>query len=341
VNDFRTEKIPVPKISGRELLIKVAACGVCGSDIPRIYQHGTSNGKYPLTLGHEFSGIVVDTADEKDRGLIGRKGAVFPIIPCGRCEACRREEYAICADYDYLGSRRDGGFAEYCVLPSAWNFVEADDSVSMEELAMAEPAAVALHAVRRARVGKGKSVVIFGAGPIGLMAARWCRIFGAEQILMVDVIDEKVEFAKEHGVMAVNGFEGDLANSMERLFGRRSVQIAIEGTGTGAALVQAINITDTHGIIVFLGNPAKDTVIPMKAHSAILRKELELTGTWNSSYSNKGINEWKYTVKMLEEGSFSCLDLITHMPGIDELPKFTELIRDRKLTACKVMCKCF
>ena len=195
IGDLRCDEVDIPVPQGEELLIKVGACGICGSDFPRVFEHGSSNGKYPLTIGHEFAGEVVQVGEQADPSLVGVKAAIYPLIPCRKCDPCVTGNYAMCEDYDYLGSRRDGGFSEYCLVPSKWQLIPSAKA-SMEELAMTEPACVAQHAVRRANVQAGQFVVVFGAGPIGILAARWVRIFGAEPML-VDISPEKVAFAKQ------------------------------------------------------------------------------------------------------------------------------------------------
>ena len=119
VGDLRCDGVEIPVPHGKELLLRVGACGICGSDLPRVFEHGSSNGRYPLTIGHEFAGEVVAVGEEADASLVGARGAVFPLIPCRRCASCAVGLYAMCENYDYLGSRRDGGFAEYCLVPSA------------------------------------------------------------------------------------------------------------------------------------------------------------------------------------------------------------------------------
>ena len=111
IGDFRCDEVEVPVPTGEQILIKIGACGICGSDIPRIFELGTSKQKYPLTLGHEFGGQVVAVGEKADPELVGKKGAIFPCIPCRKCDACLTADYAMCEDYDYLGSRSDGGFA--------------------------------------------------------------------------------------------------------------------------------------------------------------------------------------------------------------------------------------
>ena len=238
IGDLRCEEVEIPVPHGKQILLKVGACGVCGSDIPRVFEHGSSNGKYPLTIGHEFSGEVVAVGEQANPLLIGVRGTVYPLIPCGVCDACTVGLYAMCENYDYLGSRSDGGFAEYCLLPSDWNFIPARVA-SMETLAMTEPACVAQHAVRRANVTAGQFVVIFGAGPIGIMAAYWVKIFGAEPLL-VDIADEKVMFAAEKGFQSINSMKTDIIQEVRKRNGGKLAEAAVEGTGAAPALENCV-----------------------------------------------------------------------------------------------------
>jgi L-iditol 2-dehydrogenase len=339
IGDFRTVDVPLPRPQGEELLVKIAACGICGSDIPRIFELGTSKQKYPLTIGHEFGGEITAVGPGADPTLVGKRGAVFPCIPCKKCESCLTADYAMCLDYDYLGSRSDGGFAEYCLVPSAWHFVEArNPALEAEALALVEPCTVAQHALRRAELRAGNSVIIFGAGPIGIMAARWARIFGAGPVMMVDVADEKIRFAREHGeALTVNGINQNVVEEFKKINRGALADIVIEGTGVGAALGQSIECVRTFGTVVLMGNPRTDTIIKLAQHSQILRKELELKGMWNSHFAATPINEWTYTVQMLDEGKMKVTDLITHRASLDGLPKLCEDIYRGRINICKAI----
>lgn len=338
IGDFRTVEVERPVPTGKQILVKIGACGICGSDIPRIFELGTSKQKYPLTIGHEFGGQVVAVGEDADPGLIGRRGAIFPCIPCRKCGPCEGGNYAMCEDYDYLGSRSDGGFAEYCLVPSAWHFVESGNpNLSDEALAMVEPCTVAQHAIRQSGLTAGQALVIFGAGPIGQMAARWGKIFGAGPIILVDVLDEKVEFARARGHIAYNSNTTDIPKVIRELNGGRLADVVVEGTGAGAALGLGVNCCKTFGTIVLMGNPHRDTTITLAQHSSILRKELTLKGVWNSHYASDPINEWKYTVKMMDEGAMKVEDLITHRSTLDQLPQLCKDIFEHKVSICKAL----
>ena len=223
VGDLRYEDVPMPVRQAGEVLLKVHACGICGSDLPRVFTKGTYH--FPTIPGHEFAGEIVEADDPS---LVGRRAAVFPLLPCRKCEACQVGEYAQCSDYDYYGSRRDGAFAEYIAVKE-WNLVFFDDSLSYEEAAMCEPAAVALHAIGQASVGIGDTVAVFGAGPIGIMLGLWARTAGAFRVILCDIDPTKVEFARKQGFDAVNSRETDPVEYIRTQTGGRGADACIEG----------------------------------------------------------------------------------------------------------------
>ena len=339
IGDLRCDEVEIPVPHGEELLVRVGACGICGSDLPRVFEHGSSNGKYPLAIGHEFAGEVVQVGEQADPALVGVRAAIFPLIPCRKCDPCVTGNYAMCEDYDYLGSRRDGGFAEYCLIPSAWHLIPSEKA-SMEELSMTEPACVAQHAVRRANVQAGQTVVIFGAGPIGILAARWVKIFGAEPIL-VDISPEKVAFAREKGFRVVNSREENVIEAVKKYNGGRLADAAIEGTGAGVVLSSCIECVRAKATIALLGNPAGETKIPQKLHSMMLRKEVDVHGVWNSSRAPYPVNEWEFTVRMMDEGILKTADLITDRLSLEELPQAMAQIKSgtRKIVKAVSVCE--
>ncbi len=150
VGDARYETVPRPTAGPGEVLVRVGFCGVCGSDIPRTFVKGTYH--FPTICGHEFAGTVESCGAEVADYRPGDRVVVFPLLWCGRCTACERGNYVQCADYDYYGSRRDGAFAEYVAVPPR-NLLRVPEGVSMEAASMTEPAAVALHALKRAGGG--------------------------------------------------------------------------------------------------------------------------------------------------------------------------------------------
>lgn len=316
VNDLRYEITDIPECGEDEVLVKVKRCGICGSDIPRVYTKGTYH--FPTIIGHEFSGKVV--SDAKNR-LTGKKVVIFPLLPCFKCESCKNEKYATCENYDYYGSRRDGGMSEY-VAVKRWNLLLMPDKLSYEEGAMCEPVSVARHAVRKLELRQGDSLLISGAGPIGIIAGQWAKAFGAEKVYYFDIDPRKLAFAKEMGFL-------------EYTPGVK-IDCAIEGTGFSDALSKCLQAIDPSGKMVFMGNPSGEITLSQNAYWHILRKELKIFGTWNSSY-NEQENDWKESLKAMSEGIINVKPLITNKFPLSECNAAFEMMRDRKEFFNKVM----
>ncbi|MDR1105492.1 MAG: galactitol-1-phosphate 5-dehydrogenase [Treponema sp.] len=333
LGDLRYEEVPVPGIKDDEVLLEVEAAGICGSDIPRVFEKGTYH--FPTIPGHEFAGVVV-AVNRGDEGLMGKRAAVFPLIPCGKCEACQTGEYPQCADYDYYGSRRDGGFAEF-VAVKKWNLVFVPGSIPLEHAAMCEPCAVAIHALSRTGISLGDTVAIFGAGAIGLLAAQIARGWGAGKVILADVDAKKLAFARELGfTCTVNTLEDDPAEYIRSVSGGRGADIALEAAGVSPAVEGCLKSVKTSGSVVLMGNPAKDMHISQKAYWEILRKQLLLKGTWNSSY-NDAHNDWRLALECMERGIFDLSKMISRRFSFAECGKAFELARLREEFYVKIM----
>lgn len=334
VGDLRLDEVPTPMPRAGEVLLRVGACGVCGSDIPRVFYKGTYS--FPLVPGHEFAGTIAAVGQGVDAGMVGRTAAVFPLVPCFKCAPCEAGAYAQCEDYDYLGSRSDGGFAEYVRVP-VWNLVLLPVDVTLDAAAMVEPAAVAAHALRRGQIDLGDQVLIFGAGPIGLLVAAWAKIWGAAKILIIDIDVEKLRFARKLGYDHLyDGANGDVSEWVKRKTGR-GADLVIEASGSSPAYEQAMLSARTFGRVVLLGNPAGEMKLSQQGYWAILRKELQVVGTWNSAYANLPRNEWEMTVNYMAQGKLDVAPLITHRVGLGELRAHMEMMRDKTAFSNKIL----
>jgi L-iditol 2-dehydrogenase len=337
VGDMRYESVPIPGTGQGEVLVRVGYCGVCGSDIPRVFVNGTYH--FPTIIGHEFSGTVVACGPGVSDMQPGTRVAVFPLLWCGKCAACEEGKYVQCQDYGYLGSRDDGGFAEFVVAPRA-NLVLVPDSVSLEEAAMTEPAAVALHALRRVEHSLlGETVVVFGAGPIGLMVAQWARAMGAFQVLVFDIIEKKLEMAREMGFdLAFNSKAVDPLAQVALLTGGAGAHVSVEGAGVPQTFVQALSVTKRGGATVVLGNPAADVTLPASLVSQLMRREVSVLGTWNSDYSAAGNDDdWRTVLAAMEAGRINLKPLITHRVALAEAFDMLVTMRDQGEFFSKVL----
>lgn len=305
--ESRIESCEYPLRQKDEAIVKVKACGVCGSDIPRIFQNRAYY--YPIVIGHEFSGVVIGSDNPE---LNGAKVSVFPVLPCGECEFCKKDFYANCVHYDYYGSRRNGGTQEYIAIKEE-NLVKLPENVSFEAGAMLEPVSVCLHAVKKAKIRAGESVVVYGAGTIGLLCAAWAKRFGANAVYVVDIDEKKLEFAAKLGFNAYRG---------ER------VRAAFECSGAGACVNQAIEHVDAFGRIVLVGNVSADVTISSDNYAKILRKQLTICGSWNSDFS-AGSDDWKDSVKAMVNGEIRPELLITHKFTFSEWPKAVDVMKSK------------
>ncbi|MBM7565954.1 galactitol-1-phosphate 5-dehydrogenase [Paenibacillus sacheonensis] len=335
LGDLRLADIEKPAPGPGEVLLHIGACGVCGSDIPRVFTKGTY--RFPTVPGHEFAGRIVGLGPDTDPALLNRKAAVFPLLPCRNCPYCEIGEFALCDHYDYMGSRRDGAFAEYIVSP-VWNLVLAPDSLGFEELAMTEPAAVAVHALRQAGLDVGDRVFISGAGPIGLMLAYWAKAWGASRVMLADVDATKLAFANELGFTdTFNPLDGSAAEWAKSLTGGLGADVAIEGAGIAASWENCLRAVRKLGRVVLMGNPAGGMALSQDGYWEMLRKQLTVRGTWNSSYGSSPRNEWRLVVDSMASGKLNLKPLISHRCTLDDTFEALRMMRERTQFFNKVM----
>jgi L-iditol 2-dehydrogenase len=325
VGDLRYEMVPVPALADGDALVRVAAAGVCGSDVPRIYAHGAYH--FPLIPGHEIAGIVEAVRGQGPRRP-GERVTIKPLIPCGTCAYCQVGAFAQCVKYDYVGSRSHGGFAEYVRVPQR-NLLPLPDGVSLMEAALTEPAAVALHALRQGGVEPGDTVAVLGTGPIGMLLAQWARLCGAGEVLLFDLDPQRLEMARELGLgKTYDSRHGDAVGWAREMTGGRGVDLAIEAAGAAATVREAILMTRPLGRMVIMGNPSGDVTLSQDVVSQILRKQLTIRGTWNSWFAALLVDEWQVVVDMVAAGRLDVRSLITHRVTLAEGAQALEMMRE-------------
>ncbi len=312
VGDLRLEDVPAPPLTDGCVLLEIRACGICSSDRERVFVTGTYH--FPTIPGHEFAGRVVAVADDVDEALLGRRASVFPMLPCMSCEACGIEQYAQCDHYDYFGSRRDGGFAEYLAVP-VWNLVLYDDSVPYELAALSEPAAVGMHAVRLAGIKDGENVAVVGTGTIGFLVAAFARGMNAH-VTIFGRSGDKLALARELGFDAA-----DVAAPCPAGF-----DAVFEAVGSNDSIARSVALAGNFGRIVLLGNPKGDLALDKDVYWSILRKQKRLIGSWNSSYGSRE-NDWAEVADWMKRGAFDFGRLITHRFTMDDYKEAFDLVR--------------
>lgn len=301
------------------VIVKVKSAGICSSDIPRIFVKGTYH--FPTIPGHEFSGIVYKTL-ECDSRWINKRVGIFPLIPCKSCEECLKGHYVRCSSYDYIGSRRDGAFAEYVLVP-VWNLIELPNGVSYDVAALLEPMSVALHASNC--IGSDtKRLGVIGTGSIDFLLGYWSKNNHGCTVDIIARNNDKQSIAQSLGLSLVTEPNG-LYDTM------------VEGVGTIDSLVQCLECVKPGGTIILLGNPKGSMELSQDVYWKILRKEITIKGTWNSDYNGTSKSDWTRSVELLNEQSSIIECLITHKYDSSRLMDGLVLMRDKKEPYCKVM----
>lgn len=337
INDLRLEEVERPKCQKGEVLVEVKAVGICGSDIPRIFKTGTYS--YPLIPGHEFSGIVVETGAETDDNWLGKRVAIFPLLPCGNCVPCKSGQYEMCRSYGYLGSRANGGFAEYVAVP-VWNLIELPENVSYEVAAMLEPMAVAVHAMRSIKPEKDDAVAVCGLGTIGLLLTMFLKEAGIDNLFVIGNKEFQKRNVLDLGIPEERYFEGSKEDTASRIMeqtGNLGVDVFFECVGKNETIQEAICLTAPGGRIQLVGNPASDMHFDRSTYWKILRNQLTVKGTWNSSLLHDDTDDWYYVLKRLQEGKIRPERYITQRFCLDELEKGLHIMRDKTEEYVKVM----
>ena len=348
INKLIYKEIDKPKLQKGYVLVEVKAAGICGSDIPRVFTTGTYH--FPTIPGHEFSGMVVEAFDATGAVWVGKRVGVFPLMPCKMCECCKGKQYEMCSNYNYLGSRCDGGFAEYVAVP-VWNLVELPETVSFEEAAMLEPASVALHAVRRLNLEGVSSVALFGLGTIGIIVAQWLHIYGIKTVIATGHNDKHGDVMKSVtsndyvylDAKATRDAEiraDEAAGVCERILDLTDgvgVDAVLDCVATSVSLKDALDCVKPSGQIVIVGNPKSDVSMEKNTYWKLLRKQVRLTGTWNSSFTHDSEDDWHTVLEACVDGKLVLKDLITHPLGFDELHRGLDVMRNKSEYRNKVM----
>ncbi|MEP7291826.1 MAG: galactitol-1-phosphate 5-dehydrogenase [Chloroflexota bacterium] len=327
------QDIPTPQASPGQVVLKVKAASICGSDISR-YVKG--HRMYPLILGHEVAGVIEAVGEGVKNDLLGKHAAIIPLVPCFHCEECQRGYYSACHSYSFIGSRRNGGFAEYVEIPER-NALILPDDLSFEAAALIEPSTVARHLLDLGKFRAGQTAMVFGAGSIGLMLVQWLRILGAGMIICSDVVDTNLKVANKLGSHHVfNPAEVDVKAEVKRLTGE-GVDLSVEASGATQALAQTIQVTRPRGTVVLGGNQPLDASLPMQFIEDLMRKELTLVGGFMSYSAPFPGHEWEDTITAIQDDSLDMDAMISHRFPLTAAPDVFARIGARQLHHQKII----
>lgn len=298
--DIRYEDIQKPVPKPGQVLVKVKFTGICGSDIPRV--NGDACHFFPNVLGHEFSGTIAEVGEGVTSVKVGDRVAGVPLVPCMKCEDCQKGNYSLCKHYSFIGSREFGSFAEYVAVPER-NVVKFDDEVSFEQGAFFEPATVALHGLERNEFRGGGTVAILGGGTIGLLTMQWAKIFGAQKVVVFDIVPERLELAARLGADAgVNTLDADFKQQVAALTNGRGFDYVYETAGNTITMKMAFELAGNKAQICMIGTPTREMTFGVAEWENMNRKEFKVTGSWMSYSAPFPGHEWTMTAHYFKTG---------------------------------------
>lgn len=299
-HDVRLEERPMPIVGLNDVLVEVKAVGVCGSDV-HYYEHGrigTYVVRQPLILGHETAGVIVEVGADVQQSRVGERVAIEPGIPDGTCEQCRAGRYNLCPNVRFFGTPPiDGSFANYVTVPSQFAYT-LPDTMSNEEGAMIEPLSVGLWACRKARLRGGDSVLITGAGPIGLLAMKVAFALGVAKVTITDVFPQRLAMAQRLGATQT-------LNVAEQPLAQAGIQadVLLECSGQQQALTEGLRSLRPAGMAVVVGmNSGEELRVPM---SFIQNREITVTGTFRYA------NTYADAIALVASGHIDMRSLVT------------------------------
>jgi 2-desacetyl-2-hydroxyethyl bacteriochlorophyllide A dehydrogenase len=298
--------ISVPKTTPDEVLIRVRAAAICGSDLG-IYDYtpAYSRMRLPVVLGHEFAGVIKGAGDEVEGFRVGDRVLAESVKACGKCSFCRAGMSNLCDDSTLFGIHVDGGFAEYVAVPHKLLHL-VPERMTFEEAAVVEPLSNSVHfATEIAETNPGDLVVVQGCGPIGIFSAQLFRLSGAEVLITgIGVDTERFRIAGKLGFETVNVDEEDLVERIMSMTGGKGADVAFVAVGAPSALVQAVRLVKKRGQVVVVGIFGMGVELPV---TEIVRREIIVKGAYDARPAN-----FPQSIKLIKEGAINTKDIITH-----------------------------
>jgi len=332
---MKLEEIDIPEIGPDEVLIKIKACGICGSDIA--YYWGvssleTADGKGPLVLGHEFSGEIVEIGElPKKLGIfkIGDRVAIDPVQYCNACEVCKKGQVNLCENKIVLGVSVNGGFAGY-MKSKYTSLFKLPENVTFEQAAFAEPLADAMYAVQNLEVTLGDFCVLIGPGPIGLAQAQLIKSSGAGTLVVAGTRDYRLEIAKKNGADYVFNtkdadsryYVNDIVKKISELTGGKMADRVLVATGNATVMELPFEISGRRSVIVYFGLPGDKDVIKVPALQTILWDK-RIKFSWLAPLT------WPKAINAISTKLVDVNALITHKFRLEELVPALEKVKNR------------
>ncbi|XP_069695339.1 sorbitol dehydrogenase-like [Periplaneta americana] len=334
VNDLRLEQRPIPEPNDDQVLLQMACVGICGSDVHYLVRGriGDFIVNAPMIMGHEASGIVAKVGKNVKHLKKGDRVAIEPGVPCRVCEFCKKGKYNMCPDIVFCATPPvHGNLSRYYVHAADFCY-KLPDHVSLEEGALLEPLSVGVHACRRGGVELGSTVLITGAGPIGLVTLITAKAMGAAKVLITDIVDHRLGVAKQMGadytyLSKIGEDEQQTVKTVHSLLGE-APDVTIDCSGAEANIRLAILATKSGGVAVVVGMGAPEVKIPLVN---ALAREVDIRGIF------RYVNEYPIALSMVASGAANVKQLITHNFSLEETLKAFEVAKTGEGNPIKVM----
>jgi len=319
--DVRLEEMPTPQIGRGELLVRVEASGICGSDVMEWYRRD----RVPLVLGHEIGGQIVAVGDGLEGYKVGDRVSAAHHVPCNKCHYCLSGHHTVC---DTLRQTNfdPGGFAEFVRLP-AINVERGvfllPDEVSYEQATFIEPLACVLRGQRLAHMQPGHSVLIIGSGIAGLLHVQLARTLGASCVVATDVVDYRLKAARQFGADAAFHAEEDLPTRLRQVNQGRLADIVIICTGATSAIAQALQSVERGGIVLFFAPTNPGVTIPLSVNDLFWRNDITLTTSYAGSPA-----DYAAALELIHARRVRVDEMITHRLSLGEASLGFQLVVD-------------
>jgi L-iditol 2-dehydrogenase len=331
-NHLEITDLAVPIPGPGEILVNVAACGICGSDV---HGYDGSSGRRipPIVMGHEAAGRVARVGPQVTKWAEGDRVTFDSTIFCGSCPYCARGEVNLCDRRQVLGVscsdyRCAGAFAEYVIVPERIVY-RLPDALSFAEAAMLEAVAVAVHAVSLSRVSRGDQALVLGAGMIGLLSLQALRAAGCSSVYVADVDASRLKLAKEVGATATFlGSGEDLISEILRLTNGACVDVAVEAVGIDATVRSAVQSVRKGGTVTLVGNITPEVTLPLQK---VVTRQIRLQGSCASA------GEYPQAIELLTSGAIKVKPLITAVAPLKDGPQWFERLHSREPNLMKVV----
>lgn len=321
--NVKVVEVDIPKIAEYEILVKVKAASICGSDV-RMIKNGYKNvdEDHPLTLGHEFAGVIEEIGEQINGYKKGMRVAVAPNWGCGVCDACVSGNTHLCDEYQAFGINKPGGFAEYVVIPKAaieqGNIAVLSDNISFEEGSLAEPLSCVLNGQEIVDIKLGDSVLIIGAGPIGIMHAMLAEVWGAGKVILNDLSEERLDAAKVI-IPSLTIVKDNLEETIKKITDGKGVDVCIVAAPAPSAQEASLNYLKMNGKVLFFGGLPKEREIVNLNSNLIHYKQIRIFGS-----ARANISQYRTCLKLIEHGKIPIRKLVTNHFSIDDFKKGAE-----------------